>query len=234
MSLPAPTVRLVFDHQTPLGCTPTQLRATLQAYATGPVQKLWGLTCRVVTGGTPKSTDWIMAFLDNADVANALGYHDFSDTGMPVSKVFVADAIRFDGHVSVTASHELAEMLVDPAVNLAATLNGYSNKWFQGNDAVAYEVADPVEDQTFALKGLPVSNLVTPEWFEYFHALSTSADRPRYDYLGNLKDPFTLTPGGYMPIFRGNQWTQVFGSKAKAREFAKEDRRGHRSQARVK
>jgi hypothetical protein len=140
MSLPAPTIRLAFHQTVPLETTASRLRTALQAYASGPVKELWGLTCRIVTGGTPKPSDWLMNFLDDSDQAGALGYHDFTEAGMPVANVFVKDSIKFDGGVSVTASHELAEMLVDPAINLAATLNGYSNNWFKGDDVVAYEV----------------------------------------------------------------------------------------------
>jgi hypothetical protein len=44
--------------------------------------------------------------------------------------------------------------------------------------------------------------------------------------------PFQLLKGGYQIIFKNGKETQIFGSKAKAKRFAKEDRRGHRSQYR--
>jgi len=62
-----------------------------------------------------------MAFLDSADVQNALGYHDLTPDGLPLSKVFVQTTVQAGQKVSVTASHELAEMLVDPAINLCST-----------------------------------------------------------------------------------------------------------------
>ena len=38
-----------------------------------------------------------------------------------------------------------------------------------------------------------------------------------------------MLAGGYQIIFKNGKWSQVFGSAAKKRRFAREDRRGHRS-----
>jgi hypothetical protein len=45
--------------------------------------------------------------------------------------------------------------------------------------------------------------------------------------------PFQILSGGYQIVMKNGKWTQTFGSKAKAKHFAKEDRRGHRSQERT-
>ena len=60
-------------------------------------------------------------FLDSVDVQGALGYHDLTPDGLPLSKVFVKTTLNGGQKVSVTACHELAEMLVEPAINLCAT-----------------------------------------------------------------------------------------------------------------
>ena len=36
-----------------------------------------------------------------------------------------------------------------------------------------------------------------------------------------------------MSVFKNGQWTQIFGSAAKKKRFSREDRRGHRSEARA-
>jgi hypothetical protein len=51
--------------------------------------------------------------------------------------------------------------------------------------------------------------------------------------MGKVKQPFQLLAGGYQILFKNGKWSQVFGSKAKQRAFAREDRRGHRSQQRT-
>src|SRR5947208_17151033 len=101
-----------------------------------------------------------MAFLDDADVAHALGYHDLTPDGLPLSKVFVKTTLAVGQRVSVTACHELAEMLVDPAINLCST--------GPGNLLYAYETADAVEEVEFAIDGVAMSDFVYPARFDAF------------------------------------------------------------------
>jgi len=163
-----------------------------------------------------------MAFLDDADVANALGYHDLTPDGLPLSKVFVKSTRAVGQKVSVTACHELAEMLVDPAINLCAT--------GPGTVFYAYETADAVEEVEFTIRGVAMSDFVYPAWFEGFR----KPDSAQFDYARKVKRPFQILPGGYMSVFKNGRWTQVFGSAGKARRFRREDRRGHRSTYRGK
>jgi len=124
--------------------------------------------------------------------------------------------------VSVTACHELAEMLVDPAINLCAT--------GPGSVFYAYETADAVEEVEFTIRGIPMSDFVYPAWFEGFRKPNSA----QFDYARKVKRPFQILPGGYMSVFKNGRWTQVFGSATKARRFRREDRRGHRSTYRGK
>jgi hypothetical protein len=43
---------------------------------------------------------------------------------------------------------------------------------------------------------------------------------------------FQIRSGGYQIILKNGKWSQVTGSASKAKRFAKEDRRGHRSEQR--
>jgi hypothetical protein len=165
---------------------------------------------------------WGMLFLDDADEPHALGYHDLTHEGLPLSKVFVR--ARPD-KVSVTASHELAEMLVDPGIQMGA-FGTDGRTWY------AYEVADAVEGEEAKLRDFlntpmsnlegeksklhqdilntPMSNFVYPAWFEGFRAPYST----RFDHLGKCKRPFELLPSGYMPVFQNGKWTAKFGSQA--------------------
>src|SRR5207253_1655590 len=125
--------------------------------------------------------------------------------------------LRNGDKVSVSAAHELAEMLVDPAINLAST--GPKNMLY------AYETADPVESEEFPLDGVPMTDFVYPSYFEAFRKPGST----KFDHLGKLRRPFQILPGGYQIVYRNGRWSQIYGSKAKARRFAAEDRRGHRS-----
>ena len=60
----------------------------------------------------------------------------------------------------MAASHELAEMLVDPGINL----------WCAGPKGrmYAYEVCDAVEEEEFLVDGIPMCNFVYPAYFDLF------------------------------------------------------------------
>jgi hypothetical protein len=89
-------------------------------------------------------------------------------------------------------------------------------------------MCDAVEEDTFMVDGLEMSNFVYPTWFEPFeHPRGT-----KYDHLGLLTKPFSMTKGGYIILKHGGKVAYRFGSKAKRKRFALENRRGHRSEYR--
>ncbi len=205
-----------------LGVNFARLLAALQTFVDDHFVPVWGTPAKLVKTTTFRKGAWALAFLDDADVANALGYHDLTPDGLPLSKVFVKSTLAVKQRVSVTACHELAEMLVDPAINLAAM--------GPGNVFYAYETADAVEEVEFTIGGIAMSDFVYPAWFEGFRKPGSA----QFDHVKKVRRPFQILAGGYMSIFKNGRWTQVFGSPAKARRFAREDRRGHRSTYRGK
>ena len=216
-----PKVACFNKSKTPLGVDFGALIAAMQRYVDEHVVPVWGTPCKLVkTTGFVKGA-WAMVFLDDADVANALAYHDLTPDGLPISKVFVKTTLDNGDLVSVSASHELVEMLVDPAINLLTT----------GPDAkaaYAYESADPVESLDFPVNGIPMSDFVHPAYFEGFRKPGSAM----FDHLDKVKRPFQVLSGGYQIVFKNGKWSQVFGSKAKEKKFDKEDRRQHRSDQR--
>ena len=212
-----PTIACFNQATVPLGVDFDKLVATLQQFLDQIFVPVWGTPASLVKTTGFRKGAWALAFLDAADVANALGYHDLTPDGLPLSKVFVRTTLGAGQKVSVTAGHELAEMMVDPAINLCST--GPNNRMY------AYETADAVEEEEFQLNGVALSDFVYPSWFEIFRKPGST----RFDHLNKVNRPFQILPGGYMPVFVNGKWTQIFGSKAKAERFAREDRRGHRS-----
>ena len=158
-----PTIACFNRAKTPLGVRFDVLIRALQAYIDHHVAPIWGKTARLVKSTGFVQGHWAMAFLDDADAPGALAYHDLTPGGLPEAKVFVRTVLENGDLVSLAASHELVEMLVDPSINLLAL----------GPDpraAYAYESADPVESLSFAVHGLPMSDFVYPAYFETFHA----------------------------------------------------------------
>jgi hypothetical protein len=217
-----PTIACFNRAKTPLGTDFDALIHALQAYVTNHVAPAWGTHARLVKSADFIKYAWAMVFLDDADAPGALAYHDLTPDGLPQAKVFVRTTLANNETVSCAASHELVEMLVDPAVNLLCL----------GPDttaAYAYESADPVEELTFPVNGIPMSDFVYPEYFEAFRWPGTV----RFDHLGNVRRPFEILPGGYQSVFKDGAWTEYFGSTSKRDRFTAEDRRGHRSERRT-
>lgn len=139
--------------------------------------------------------DWLIVVSDDSDAANALGYHELTPNGQPLGKVF-AKSDKDDGlSWTVTASHELLELLADPWANLLSL----------GADGIlrAYEVCDAVEDDSlgYEISGVKVSDFVLPAWFN-------STPGP-YDYKGHCDAPLKLLSGGYIGEYASGSWTQV-------------------------
>jgi hypothetical protein len=211
-----PTIACFNQATTALGVDFDRLIAALQRFVDDYFVPVWGTPAKLVKARGFKKGAWALAFLDRADVANALGYHDLTPDGFPLSKVFVQTTVEDGQLVSVTASHELAEMLVDPAINLCAV--GPKNVIY------AYETGDPVEEVTITVDAIPMTDFVYPSWFEDFRKPGST----RFDHARKVKRPFQILSGGYMSVFKNGNWTQVYGSKAKRRRMRREERRTNR------
>jgi len=216
-----PTIACFNKAKTPLGVDLDALITAMQAFVNQHVAPVWGTPAKLVKSTGFVKNAWAVVFLDNADQPGALAYHDLTPDGLPISKVFVKTTLDNHDLVSVSASHELVEMLVDPAINLMTT--GPDPKTIY-----AYESADPVEALSFPVNGIPMTDFVYPSYFETFH----KPNSVQFDRMKKVTKPFQILSGGYQIIFKNGKWTQIYGSAAKKKAFAKEDRRGHRSEER--
>jgi hypothetical protein len=205
----------------------------LQSFIDDHVAPVWGTPARLVKGMDFVKGAWAIVFLDDADQTISQGTkladHDLTPEGLPLAKIFVRNAILSDEFVSVAASHELVEMLVDPAINMMTT-----GPVFRGlgksHVMYAYESADPVEESNFKVKGVPMCNFVYPSYFEAFRKPNST----QFDHMKKITRPFQILAGGYQIVFKKGKWSAQHGSAAKAKAFLREDRRGHRSEARMR
>ena len=119
-----------------------------------PLPSGLGLSGEALQHQESKATDWQFIYLDDVTkVADTDGYHDLTIHGGPVSFVFVSTVLENGEPVSLTASHELFEMVIDPIANMWAEAT-------RGRE-FAYEMCDAVEEDTFLVDGLQMSNFVT-------------------------------------------------------------------------
>jgi hypothetical protein len=214
------TIACINKAKVDLGVPFDKLTTALQKCFDQHFLPVWGYPVKLYNTKVAKPTDWQFVYLDDADAADALGYHELTHKGQPISKIFVKTTLADGELVSVTACHELFEMVIDPVANL----------WAEAADGTeyAYEMCDPVEEDTFLVDGIQMSNFLCPSWFEPFkHPPGT-----KFDHLGLLTKPFSMTKGGYVIIKKKGKVSQVFANKAKERRFGKEARRGHRSEYR--
>jgi hypothetical protein len=186
---------------------------------------IWGLDTAsfafVPQGQTPAPGTWWVLFLDNSDQANALAYHDLTDQGLPISKVFVKTILADNASVSVGATHEICEMAVDPWINSA----------YQDQQGVfwAGEICDPVEDDQYGyqINGILVTDFVTPDWYAPKNAQGA------LDFQNHVNAPFEVLSRGYAQKFDPQQgWVQINGQRARRSKQA-EPPMGSRRQRRA-
>ncbi len=153
-------------------------------------------------GTDPKGVEKIY-LLDNTDQANALGYHDFQ-AAEPVGFVFVKTTIDAGLQWSGTLCHELDEQLVDPFICFTT---------IAGSRAYALETDDAVESDSYQIKGVEMSNFVLPSWF-------APGSHGPYDFLGLVKQPLQLRPGGYIGYTDDlKTWQQLTAAKVRVHKL---------------
>ena len=94
-----------------------------------------------------------------------------------------SSASRSSSNLSVTISHETLETIRDQDAS------GYR---FAGDGiARADEACDAVEDRTYTINGVQVSDYVLPSWY-------VAGSKGPWDKLAALAAPLTRTDGGYV------------------------------------
>jgi hypothetical protein len=161
----------------------------------------------------------VLLFIESADKKHLkdFGYHQFFK-GQPIARVFVGTALG-EEPISLVASHELAEMLVNPGCNLWAR--------GRGNRLYSYEICDAVEEDMFKIDRLEMSDFVYPAYFDA-HRKPKSA---QFDHLKRITRPFELLKRGYARVRKGEKPKTILGSPPKRRHFRTEDRRLHRTES---
>ena len=143
--------------------------------------------------------DAIIYLWDEVNVDEALGYHETNAAGVPFGFVFTELVKQLGEPWTVTLSHEALELIADPEVNLlvAGPHPGDPDlevfHW--------YEMCDAVQNETYKVDGIEVSNFLLPLYF--------TADPEaggRNDFLGRKRKgqalrSFGINPGGYIGFY---------------------------------
>jgi hypothetical protein len=171
----------------------------------GPI---WGLSGTVVALDNPDNIDpgvWPVYIVDDLDPGMG-GFHQ-TEHNQPFAMVLSGATW------SLSASHEVIEMLVDPSGNrlVAAPAVAIIDNEVQdtaGQFEYLVEVCDPGEDQSCAylIDGILVSDFYTPSYFGPAGGVGV-----RYSFSGRISRPRQVLPNGYLSWFNpsNNELQQV-------------------------
>jgi hypothetical protein len=123
--------------------------------------------------------------IDDFESDRLSGLHLNAFTRQPFALVEASDTW------SVTLSHEVIEMVVDPYGNrLVAAMHP-----LEPRQRVKFlvEVCDPCQAMWYPVNGVPVSDFYTPRYFD-----PVAVDRSRYSFTGSLEYPLQILDGGYL------------------------------------
>jgi hypothetical protein len=165
----------------------SHVAAALQKQATRDLAPLWGVSATVDAFPTVASIPAGYApVLVVDDVQGAAGFHT-DRNGQPFALVEYSDSW------SLTASHEVLELLCDPWGS--RTASGRSPKEDQGQIEFLVEACDPCEAADFAytINGVLVSDFITPQFYDPKQTVGA-----RYSFTGAITEPREVLPGGYI------------------------------------
>ena len=115
-------------------------------------------------------------------------------TASPTGRVFYNTSLKQNENWTITASHELLEMLVNPYAILSAYVP------FDDNCGTFYrlEICDPVspDENGYKINGIDVSDFVFPEWFAPYIVAADPNQKRQVDHCRRLTDPApAIVPG---------------------------------------
>ncbi len=180
------------------------------------LSKVWNLRTPTVAFCKKDVADWVFNMIDeDPNEPDALAYHTVENDhvdGYILCKTILDNggvALYKDATTPTIASalfHEIAEALMDEYCN-----GWWSNDNDPKNSLVATEVCDPVQDNivpvTVGKVVVGLSDFIYPAWAD------SQAKSKQLNYLNTLKNPFELSPGGYVVLLDSDgQTNQVFGA----------------------
>jgi hypothetical protein len=173
----------------------------------------------------------ISLFDDDEEQADAYGWHWVTDKGTPYARVFLNPILDHGGRwlrsslsVSATVSHEVCELIGDPA----------ANQWAQTARGALYavELCDPVEADCYEVRlrdgtRVSVSDFLYPDWFNPFAPAGST-----FDHMRVLTKPFEVAADGYAMQMSGGRVRNKYGRTYQSWRRATKRSWGSRTHAR--
>lgn len=135
-----------------------------------------------------------VVFVVDSDDSVDLGAHRATSRGAPWGIVDIGESGRAlpDSDWTVTLSHEVLEIIVNPYMNRFTVGPSSEDEPFT---LYPVEACDPV-DGFYFVDGVEVSNFVTPAWFG-----GVGEGAFPVDFLGQCKSAWDITHGGFAVYF---------------------------------
>jgi hypothetical protein len=218
----APTIAVVNRSSVLTDSEIAPVVAAIQIQVDRDFAPAWGMPANLVfvpSTHQPEPTAWVVQLLDTSDEKGALGYHDMTNADLPVAKIFAKDDQKYGLSWTVTLSHEVLEMILDPYIDSTVFVQNSETT----GDLIALEACDACEDDSFGYKinDVLVSDFVLPAFFEHNRVPHST----KFDFCGVLTEPLSIGKGGYLSIFPVNPttkgWTQQQGAEIGARFASK-------------
>lgn len=180
--------------------------AALQTQLTRDLNPLWGVVG--IVSPFQSILDVPPGYLPLAIVPEGtLGEREqafhFAPGGQPLALL----NYKSDAEWSLSASHELIEMICDPWGN--RTVRGSSLKRDQNQVEYLVEVCDPCQHSVYLINGVVVSDFVTPAYYS-----PVTSDSARFSFTGAVKGPRHLVPGGYISWRAGGREQEIWQARA--------------------
>jgi hypothetical protein len=184
-----------------------KVSAALQKQASRDLAPIWEISATVDAFAKLEDVPdgyWPMIIKDNIGQPGAAGVHMDKD-GQPFALISSAGSLDV---WSLTASHEMCEMLVDPSGDRQVTSD--SPKPEQGRVSFLVEVCDPCEAADFAytVNSILVSDFYTPHYFD-----PVTASGVRFSYTSAITRPRQVLRGGYLSwkdSVSGHWWQEIW------------------------
>jgi hypothetical protein len=174
----------------------TKVANAINLQVTRDFGPIWNVNATVVALPNPDAVPpgiWPVFILDQIEVKGALGFH-LTNANQPFANVLAGSTW------SLTAGHEVLEMLADPSGNRlvsSTSIQIVDDKIVDGDAKFEFlvEVCDPSEDaaNAYLVDDVLVPDFYTPRYFDPVGAPSV-----RYSFSGNITRPRQLLPNGYL------------------------------------
>jgi hypothetical protein len=181
-----------------------------------------GTTIRAVPAGENAASDeaWLV-IAPNTTVADSLGYHQWTVSGLPTGIVEMDACRQHNVAWTIPGTHEIGELLINPRLDQYVAVGNF---WYPK------EICDPVTSDQFSIGPVAVANAVTPAWFDRLSPITA-----QFDLLGNVHAPIPQIPkGGWVEWWDGQTWQHAWGAEIASSVLAyMNSRRGRRFEMRM-